>query len=194
MFLYYLPPTNECFFSMRQIEAIRQVMQLDTQGIHVFTKKDLAKVFREDSAHALDASLVRLVNNGVLSRVAKGVYVNALSPNRGRDTIELIAVALRRGEYSYVSLESALSEYGVISQIPMRLTVMTTGRRGEYNTPFGTIEFTHTARPWLDVVDGVLDRGRPLRFAARETAYRDLKRVGRNLHLVDESVLYEQPW
>ena len=69
---------------MRQIEAIRQVMRWDAEGIHVFTKKDLAKVFREDSAHALDASLVRLVNNGVLSRVAKGVYVNALSPNRGR--------------------------------------------------------------------------------------------------------------
>ncbi len=169
-------------------------MRLDTQGVHVFTKKDLAKVFREDSAHALDASLVRLVNNGVLSRVAKGVYVNALSPNRGLDTIELIAVALRRGEYSYVSLECALSDYGVISQIPMRLTVMTTGRRGEYRTPFGTIEFTHTARPWLDVVDGVRDVGRPLRFATKETAYRDLKRVGRNMDLIDESVLYEEPW
>ncbi len=33
------------------------------------------------------------------------------------------------GEYNYVSLESMLSEYGLISQIPIdRLTVMTTGR------------------------------------------------------------------
>ncbi len=41
-------------------------------------------------------------------------------------------------------LESALSEYGVISQIPIdRLTIMTTGRKGHYKTPYGTIEFTH---------------------------------------------------
>lgn len=46
-------------------------------------------------------------------------------------TIEHIAKALRPEKYNYVSLESILSEYGVISQIPMdRLTVMTTGREG----------------------------------------------------------------
>lgn len=44
-------------------------------------------------------------------------------------SLELVA----RGEYNYISLESALSEYGIISQIPIdRLTIMTTGRKGEY--------------------------------------------------------------
>ena len=33
--------------------------------------------------------------------------------------IEQIAKTLRRGEYNYVSLESILSEYGLISQIPI---------------------------------------------------------------------------
>lgn len=74
----------------------------------------------------------------------------------------------------------------------MRLTLMTTGRRGEYSTPFGVIEFTHTARSVLDVLDGTLDFGRPLRIATRRTAYRDLKRVGRNLHLVDQIALDEE--
>ena len=176
---------------MHQIEAVRQLMRYDNEGTHVFTKKDLAKIFREDRTHALDASLIRLVRSGVLRRAVKGVYVNALSPNQGPDTIEYVARAMRRGDYNYVSLESALSEYGVISQIPMRLTVMTTGRRGEYNTPFGVIEFTHTARPTLDVINGMTDVGRPLKFATKQTAYRDLKRVRRNLHLIDESVLHE---
>ncbi len=171
---------------MRQIDAIRQLTRLDTDGIHVFTKKDLAKVFLDDRSDALDAGLARLVSKKILLRAAKGVYVNALSPNAGPDSIELVARALRRGEINYISLESALSEYGVISQIPMRLTVMTTGRRGEYHTPFGVIEFTHTARGMLDLIDGIVETGRPLKMASKQTALRDLKRVGRNLHLIDE--------
>lgn len=177
---------------MQQVAAIRELMRHERTGSPVFTKKDLVKIFREDNPPALNASLNRLVRNQVLVRAVNGVYVNALSPNLGADTIEHIARAMRRGHHSYVSLESALSEYGVISQIPMRLTLMTTGRRGEYSTPFGVIEFTHTARSVLDVLDGTLDVGRPLRMATRHTAYRDLKRVGRNLHLVDQSALDEE--
>ena len=177
---------------MQQIAAIRELMRHERTGSPVFTKKDLAKIFREDSPHALNAGLNRLVRNKVLVRAVNGVYVNSLSPNLGADTIEHIARAMRRGHHSYVSLESALSEYGVISQIPMRLTLMTTGRRGKYSTPFGVIEFTHTARSVLDVIDGTVDIGRPLRMATKQTAYRDLKRVGRNLDLVDHSALDEE--
>ena len=91
-----------------------------------------------------------------------------------------------------MSLESTLSEYGAISQIPLdRLTIMTTGRKGEYKTPFGTIEFTHTKRSPNEILNHTEAIGRPLRLANKNTAYRDLKRVGRNTHLVDEAVLYE---
>ncbi len=59
------------------------------------------------------------------------VYPFTLSRHKGGNTIEYVAKSLRRGEYNYISLESALSKYGVISQIPIdRLTVMTTGRKG----------------------------------------------------------------
>ncbi|MCZ0939527.1 MAG: hypothetical protein OXJ55_12870 [Caldilineaceae bacterium] len=177
---------------MQQIAAIRELMRHERTGPPVFTKKDLAKIFRDDDTNALNAGLNRLVRNRVLQRAVKGVYVNALSSNQGADTLEHIARAMRRGHHSYISLESALSEYGVISQIPMRLTVMTTGRRGEYSTPFGVIEFTHTARSVLDVINGTVDAGRPLPLATKHIAYRDLKRVGRNLELVNESELDEE--
>ena len=175
---------------MNQINAIQRLLAYDRKGRHVFTKGDLAKVFHEDSKRALDAGLNRLVRQGILARAANGIYVNALSGNP--HTLECIAKALRRGEYNYVSLESALSEYGVISQIPVdRLTVMTTGRKGEYRTPFGTIEFTHTARAVPDIISDIHVTGRPLKVADKHKAYRDLKRVGRNTHLVDELVLHE---
>jgi hypothetical protein len=68
---------------------------------------------------------------------------------------------------------------------------MTTGRKGEYKTPFGTIEFTHTKRAIRHLIPGLLVTNNPLRLATKQAAWRDLKRVGRNTHLVDETAIYE---
>ena len=156
----------------------------------VFTLGDLAKLFPQDRRKTLLAALRRLVQDGVLGRACRGVYVYLLTGDGAPYLIEHIAVALRRGNYSYTSLESALSEYGAISQIPVdRLTAMTTGRKGVYHTPWGTIEFTHTKRSPADILDNTRDAGRPLRMATSKAAWRDLKRVGRNTHLVDQRAL-----
>jgi hypothetical protein len=120
------------------------------------------------------------------------VYVYSLAQSKGSDTLEKIAKSIRRGEYNYVSLESALADFSAISQIPVdRLTVMTTGRSAEYKTPFGTIEFTHTKRSPIDILENTQQIGRALRLATKQAALRDLKRVGRNTHLVNEEILYE---
>ncbi len=68
---------------------------------------------------------------------------------------------------------------------------MTTGRAGLFKTPYGNIEFTHTKRSVDNILDGTNDVGRPLRYATVETAHRDLRRVGRNVHLIDEEALEE---
>lgn len=178
---------------MNQTTAIQRLNALDQKGRYVFWLRDLEKIFAEDSQHTLHAGLNRLVSKNLLERVGRGVYIYALSHHKkGPNTLELIARTLRRGEYNYISLETALSEYGVISQIPMdRLTVMTTGRKGEYKTPYGTIEFTHTKRTVRDIVQNINATGRPLRMAKKQAAWRDLKRVGRNTHLVDLEMLNE---
>lgn len=170
--------------------AIKTLSEWARAGRVVFTLGDLAKLFHGDRRKTLLEALRRLVREGVLARACRGVYVYALAGDVEPYLIEQIAVALRRGYYSYVSLESALSEYGAISQIPVdRLTVMTSGRKGVYRTQWGTIEFTHTKRPTADILDNTREVGRPLRMATPLAAWRDLKRVGRNTHLVDERAL-----
>ncbi|WP_106478020.1 type IV toxin-antitoxin system AbiEi family antitoxin [Phytohalomonas tamaricis] len=170
---------------MNLYTALRTFDDWDAQQRHVFTHHDLAKLFLDDSPKALQEGINRLVRQGILERPTRGIYVYARARSCDAYVLEHIAVAMRRGEYSYVSLESALSEYGAISQIPMdRLTVMTTGRKGTYKTPYGTIEFTHTKRPLAALLKRMKDIGRPLRFATLEGAWGDLKRVGRNTHLV----------
>jgi hypothetical protein len=177
---------------MNQINAIQRLNQFDQAGRYIFSGQDISKLFPEDSKRALHAGINRLVAQGILQRATKGVFVYALSQHKHKFPLEWIAKTMRRGEYSYISLESALSEYGAISQIPIdRITVMTTGRKGEYKTPFGTIEFTHTKRGPVDILNNSSLMGRPLRIATKQAAYRDLKRVGRNIHLVDEASINE---
>lgn len=175
---------------MDRTVAIKTLATWARTGRVVFTVGDLSKLFHEDRHNTLLAALRRLVRDGVLVRACRGVYVYVLAGNGAPYLIEHIAVALRRGHYSYTSLESALSEHGAISQLPVdRLTVMTTGRKGLYRTPWGTIELTHTKRSPADILKNTLDVGRPLRLATLQAAWRDLKRVGRNTHLVDERAL-----
>lgn len=175
---------------MEQAVAIQRFNQFDQNGRFVFSSQDIAKLFPDDSKRALQAGIDRLVKQGVLVRATKNVFVYGLSQHKHKFPLEWIAQAMRRGEYSYVSLESALSEYGAISQIPMdRITVMTTGRKGEYQTPFGTIEFTHTKRDPMDILKSTSVVGRPLRLASKHAAFRDLKRSGRNTHLVDQEAI-----
>ncbi|HLG89936.1 MAG TPA: hypothetical protein VKZ79_22400 [Alphaproteobacteria bacterium] len=174
---------------MKKIDLIRRLAELDRRGVFVFAKRDIEKMFPQETEKAMEKSLGRMAADGLLVRAARGVYVNPAAASKHSRVIEDIAKALRPGCFSYVSLESMLSEYGVISQIPIdRITVMTTGRDGVYRTPYGTIEFKHTKRRPADIVEHTeAVEGRPLRIAKREAAIRDLKRVGRNVGMLDES-------
>ncbi len=171
---------------MNQNQAMQVLRKWDKEGRFVFTKHELAKFFPEDNAKTFSEGLHRLVKTNVLQRACRGVYVNPQATCFDSDVIRYIAKALRLGEYNYISLESMLSEYGVISQIPIdRLTVMTTGREGVYKTCYGVIEMTHTKRSTTDILKSTyLIKNKPLRVATKEIALRDLKRVGRNLNLI----------
>jgi len=173
---------------MKKQTAIQALKKWDKQGRYVFTKHELAKLFPQDNPKTFSEGLHRLVTNGFLQRVCRGVYVNQDANSFDRYVLERIAKAMRQGEYNYISLESVLSEYGLISQIPVdRLTIMTTGRKGIYTTLYGTIEFTHTKRSVSNILDNTrVVEDHPLRIATEKAALRDLKRVGRNVKLINE--------
>lgn len=166
--------------------AIIALQTQDKQGHYVYSTNDFQVLFPNESDRSRKATIQRLVNTQILERVSKSIYVYGLSTHKAKRTLEEIAKVIRRGHYNYISLESALSEWGVISQILMdRITVMTTGRSGEYETPYGVIEFTHTQRSIEDILACTVRSDRPLRFATQASAIRDLNRVGRNRYLME---------
>jgi hypothetical protein len=176
------------------MELITSLMNLERRGVFVLTKKDIGKLFPLEDEKSMEKSLQRMVKDGLLIKAARGIYINALVASRHKSwMLENIAKALRPGKLSYVSLESMLSEHGVISQIPLsRLTVMTTGASGIHDTPYGTIEFTHTKRSIPEILDRtIFIKDRPLRIAKKQAAVTDLLRVGRNTDMIDYEELNE---
>ena len=169
---------------VRTADAIRM---LDQDERAVFTTGDLRAIFPERSEKTFTGGLSRLVAGGVLTRAARGVYVKQRTGDLAATPylLEMIAVALRQGHACYLSLLTALNHYSLISQMTWSITVMTTGRKGRFDTPFGTIAFTHTERSAGEIEAGTVDVGQPLRWARPFTALEDLRRTRRNLELVD---------
>ncbi len=187
------------FFAMTTCQetpqGVRQILaELDRKGQGVFTTDDLRQAFDLDSESRFRAELNRLLEDGFLERARRGIYVNwAAHSINLRRLKEEIAQVVRRGYINYLSLESVLSEYGAISQVMLdRITVMTTGRGGEIRTRWGVIEFTHTARDPETIRPILLhDDQHPLPLVRPPVALRDLRRVGRNVDMVDMDEYYD---
>ena len=195
-FNQYIPP-NEVPSSERfsQLDFIKKLDELNAKGIRVFSRKDFDIILRNKDTETIKQILRRAVENDILIRVCNGIYVYKKGAmNNPSYIIEYIARKIRPFHVNYISMETALSEYGVISQMTLdHLTIMTTGRSGIYETPFGTIEFTHTKREEMEVVKRSFPiKERPLRFAYKKVAVQDLISVKRNLNMVDFDELDEE--
>lgn len=160
------------------------------QGGHsgLFTTQDLALLTQSIPDANFTKFLHKAVKAKVLDKVCKNVFINPLSPPEGKGVLVKIANILHWGQFVYISLESQLSYLGVISQVTMnRITLMTTGRSGLIKTKYGTIEFTHTSRKIAAIKDEVyFDSDVGAFRASKEKATKDLKRVGRNVAMIEE--------
>src|SRR6266481_4790840 len=173
---------------MKRLELSRKLIEADRKGVWAFTPASFGALFEKNDPNYLKLMMKRLADQGVLTRAARGTYVNPLARSLPTDVRRGLIRFLRPREVSYVSLESKLSEAGAISQIAAALTCMTTGSPGTFETPWGIIEFTHTDRD-IDLEKDVYRRDDGSLEATVARAVRDLRRVGRNVDLIDPETL-----
>ena len=173
---------------MNHLQAAKVILvDCAAKGIVVFDAMSLRTVFPNEAPSAFRLLVAALVDAGVLVRVVRGVYLGATA----KQTVGLsfggkLIGAIRPGCTSYLSLEYALAEWGSMSQLPQRWTLMTTGRRGEFHSPIGTFEFTHTTRDPMEILARTATHPQlGARLAHPDLALDDLRRTRRNLHLVD---------
>lgn len=163
---------------MTRLDLIRALNWMNGEGHWLVTRQQFRVLFRGESAAAQDKALHAHTKAGLIIRVAAGLYANPNSTVVPSDPLRTVAQYLRPNDVGYVSMEYALHARGALSQMPAVMTIMTTGRSGAFRTPFGTIEFIHTARP-PSGFPGSPDETFPLADVA--TARRDMLRAGRRL-------------
>jgi hypothetical protein len=175
---------------MKRSELVKRLAEADLASVWAFTPASFGALLGKSEPNYIKLMMKRLTDQDVLIRAARGVYVNPQARSLPADVRRGLLRFLRRREINYVSLESKLSEAGAISQIAAALTCMTTGSPGTFETPWGIIEFTHTDRD-IDIEKDVYRRDDGTLEATVARAARDLRRVGRNVDLIDPETLAE---
>ncbi len=117
---------------MKTIEFINQLQNLD-RGF--FTISDLEKITNL-SKPSLKVALSRLVKQNILVRLKKGVYQLSLN------YVDTRKIASQIYYPSYLSFESALSDYGILSQIPYTQTFATIKKSKKFYLQNTEVEFT----------------------------------------------------
>jgi len=91
----------------------------------------------------LRTSLTRLVDRKVIRRICRGFYANPFNlPSPEEVSAEIY-------KPNYLSLEWALSRYGILSQIPRTLTCVTPRLPRRFKTPFGIVEYRQVGRKYF---------------------------------------------
>ena len=89
----------------------------------------------------------RWVRDGKLIKIHKGLYTTASPYKKVPSEAFCIANALKQA--TYVSLQSALSWYGMIPEYVPAVTSVTTGRPQSIDTPLGRFEFRHISKKYF---------------------------------------------
>lgn len=119
----------------KKLTTMEFIKKLQTLNRGFFTTADLEKITLL-KRNSLKVSLHRLVKKGVLVRLKRGIYQLSLN------AVDVNKIANQLYYPSYLSFETALSRYGIVSQIPYTQTFATT-RKSKKITVWNTeVEFT----------------------------------------------------
>ncbi len=173
---------------------VRGLDNLANSEHYLFTSADLHALLPELSSATFKTLLSRAVSNNLLVRISRGLYFYPRVDYPRGLLLFHAAARLRADTFNYISLETVLSDEGVISQVPInRITLMSAGRTHVIHCgDFGTIEFVHTNRlPSVIENQLIYDAACHLWRASVPLALRDMRATRRSLDLVDWGVANE---
>lgn len=161
---------------------------------YLFTSYDLRALLPSLSASAFKTLLSRGVKEGYFIRLCRGLYLyKQVIPTDGLILFHA-AARLRANGFNYISLETVLSDSGVISQQPINwITIMSSGRTNKIICDgFGTIEFIHTHQQPYEIYQELhYDPRCKLWRASVKQALRDMRATKRNTDLIDWELVNE---
>lgn len=119
--------------------TIALIKLLHRHSLRVFTTADILTLTGM-SATAVTQTLRRLAEEGLVIRIKRGIWVNQLIP----DFNPYEAIAYLASPWpAYVSLYSALTDYGIVEEIPQVVYAISSGRPKRIQTPIGKFHIHH---------------------------------------------------
>ncbi|MCG2690165.1 hypothetical protein L6252_02700 [Candidatus Parcubacteria bacterium] len=101
---------------MASLNQTTIIQKLNAQGLRFFTTTDFKKFFDIKQDNTASKMLERLIKKGILKKLSAGRYLFVLL---GADDFQIANFLYSP---SYISLESALCFYGMLSQFPYQIT------------------------------------------------------------------------
>lgn len=174
---------------MQPIKLLEKTLEQNVDSQHcLFSQQDFSSIFPDITAENLTMLLSRAVKSNILERICKGIYLYTKTDYDSSLILFKVAAKLRANNMNYVSLETVLSQSGLISQQLLGwITVMTTGRSGIIRCGrFGTVELIHTAKNFGKIMPELrLDRVTGMFWASEKLALQDMKDCKRPTDLVE---------
>ena len=162
---------------MKAIELIKGLERLNSP---FYSISDIEKITGL-SRKSLYVTIKRLVDRGILERIGAGIY----RPFTAKAQIEKIAASLYMP--NYLSFESVLSRYGILTLIPYTITFTTTRKTKRFTIEGRDIEFRQIKK---DLFWGYEMKG-GIYIAKPEKAFLDLLYlVSRGIGSLDLDELY----
>lgn len=105
----------------------------------LFTKQDLRMIFFGENIHTVNKQLSVWASQNKIVKVKNGLY--ALSKDYMEHALSAEVIATKLYGPSYISLEYALSFYGIIPEAVFEITSVTTKPTRTFQTPFGIFRY-----------------------------------------------------
>lgn len=134
-----------------------------------FYTYQLYRVFPEERRASVEMQLSRLVKQGSIIRLKRGLYLFADAE------IDELSVAKLIYTPSYVSLETALNIHGLIPDVAVNVTSATTLKTKKFSTPKGVFFYSRIKPQLFFGYEIIADQGAvPYHLATAEKALVDL--------------------
>jgi len=180
---------------MQPIKLLQRTLARLADKEHcLFSLNDLRAIIPGQKQSTFKTLISRAQKAGVLKRVCRGIYLYSAIMCPSGLILYRVAARLRAGEFNYISLETVLSDSGVISQIPFNwITLMSSGRSYIVDCgKFGHVEFIHTKKVPDKIASQLsYDEHCGLWRASVALAMEDMRFTCRSVELVDKEVVSE---
>lgn len=148
-----------------------------TKELPYFETKELRVILGADFSSTTLVNLKNWIKKGHLIMLRRGLYVLT----ELKDSVDMKAFSTKIYAPSYVSLETALSYYGIIPEAVFTTTSVTTRKTKEFKTPLGNFSYQKIKKEAFGGFEAKKQEGISFNLALPEKALVDFLYLNRNV-------------